>query len=137
MEVRDALCPGYDRNWFDLIVMGDIDTDANMDWYRHVVQVHRELLLPDGIMVIAGRIKQGGRGDFEAIQSPKLHQAMFAIPSCETVFVARLAAPWGGISRRSCRSQRFHSFRRRGSFPIVDIVATGIAKRNQERRQCS
>lgn len=66
VEVRDALCPGYDKNMFDLIVMSDIDTDANLDWYRHVIQIHKELLAADGTMVIAGRIKKPVRRDFEA-----------------------------------------------------------------------
>jgi SAM-dependent methyltransferase len=65
VDVRDATDPGYESDYFDLILMSDIDISGNRDWWCHVLAIHKGYLTKNGIIVACGRIKADGRKQFD------------------------------------------------------------------------
>lgn len=65
VEVRDATDPKYEANYFDLILMSDMDISGNPDWWRHVLATHRALLTKNGFLIASGRVRPSGRERFD------------------------------------------------------------------------
>jgi SAM-dependent methyltransferase len=65
VDVRDATDPGYEKGFFDLILMSDMDISGNREWWCHVLKIHREFLTEKGLIVACGRIKVSERTQFD------------------------------------------------------------------------
>lgn len=65
VDVRDATDPGYEPDFFDLILMSDMDVAGNRDWWCHVLAIHREFLTEKGLMIACGRIRISERSQFD------------------------------------------------------------------------
>ena len=65
VDVRDATDPGYEQNFFDLILLSDMDVSGNRDWWCHVLAIHREFLTENGLIIACSRIRASERAQFD------------------------------------------------------------------------
>jgi hypothetical protein len=63
--VRDATDPGYEKGFFDLILMSDMDISGNREWWCHVLAIHREFLTENGLLIACGRVRASERAQFD------------------------------------------------------------------------